>query len=329
MSEPTAPDSNTIVSHEQDGRVLSGMGADAEQLAETMERHAPPEKPDAPKGTAATGTAADGVPSPATPAAPVSRGRQRFADLTKERDTAREETAKERGERERLEARVRELETPRPAAQPVAAEPAKPKAAEPTRPEPTEDEIGVKYQTYAEFARDLSKWVLEQHVAAQQQTDDERINALLDQREAEREFVSTARASQDRGRKAYPDFDALLKGPAGKVPLGPNESEAVQRAQFVISHPQSEHIQYAILKDETLARKLQQASAMEFGVIVAGLVPAAAPARPAWTPPPAPHPTVGASSPTTATPSAEMAKKGDFDGYRAKRAAERGVKSRF
>ena len=43
MSEPVTPE--TLVTHtDENGRTLSGMGADVEQLAETMERHAPPEK---------------------------------------------------------------------------------------------------------------------------------------------------------------------------------------------------------------------------------------------------------------------------------------------
>ena len=69
-----------------------------------------------------------------------------------------------------------------------------------------------------------------------------------------------------------------------------------------------------------------------FGVTIAGLVPTARAAAPAWTPPPPPYAPVGASSPTTPTPSSELAKKGfDYDasGYRAKRAAERGIKSRY
>ena len=39
MSEDLA-----IVSHEQDGRVLSGVGASADDLAEVMDRHSPAEE---------------------------------------------------------------------------------------------------------------------------------------------------------------------------------------------------------------------------------------------------------------------------------------------
>lgn len=148
------------------------------------------------------------------------------------------------------------------------------------------------------------------------------------------QFETAIQSSQDRGRKAYPDFDTLLKGPAGSIALGRTAEEAIERVEFIARHPQSEHIQYAILKDQALATRLRDSDPYTFGVLVAGLIPATTPtkpAAPAWTPPPPPHPTVGASSPTVTKPSAELAKKGyDFDasGYREKRAAERGLKPR-
>lgn len=329
MSEPTI-DANTLVSHtDESGRTLSGVGVSAERLAETMERHAPEET------TSESPAPAAGPAAPAeAPAAPVSRGRQRFSDLTRERDEAkaaaeaakaeREQFARERDElRQRLEQASRTTAPP--------AEPPAPVERKPTRPMPTDDEIGTKYQTVGEFALDIARWEREQQAAESAESAEQYIRSLLAQERA-REQLNTARdAARERARKAYPDFDTLLKGPVGNIPLGPTEPEANRRVAFIMQHPQSEHIQYAILKDAALAERLRASDPVTFGMTIAALVPAAKPAAPAWTPPPPPHPTVGASSPTTAVPSSELAKKGfDFDasGYREKRAAERGVKTR-
>lgn len=329
----TAVEANTQVSHEDaHGRVLSGVGVSADRLAETMERHAPPEPtpPAAPKGPE------PGAAAPDAPVATVSRGRQRFSDLTRERDEAKAAADAARAEREQI-ARERDelrqrLEKPAEPAPPAgkAAEPVK---AEPTRPEPTEDEIGTKYQTYAEFARDLARWVVEQERA--QFDPAATVREILAQ-ERDRADLQTAMASaQDRARKAYPDFDDVLKA-NGQIPMGRSVDEARARVAFIAKHPQSEHIQYAILKDAELAKRIGQSDDLAFGMAIADLAksPAApaAPARATWTPPPAPHPTVGASTPTTTPSYADLTKKGghDFDssGWREKRAAELGRKPR-
>lgn len=327
-------DTNTLVSHTDDkGRTLSGMGADVEKLAETMERHAPPDPAiTPPTGEPAGNQAASAAPKP-------SRGAQRFSDLTRERDDARGETAKEREarqavEKERDELR-KQLETrASPAAEPKK-EPEPEKAVEPTRPKPREDEIGAKYATYADFAEDLADWKYEQRdaaraAAAPPQDVRKTVSDVLAEERALQRFHDTMGAAQDRGRKAYADFDILLNGEAGQRPIGKTPEESAERLEMIAHHPQSEHIQYAILKDAALGQRLQQSDAMTFGLIIAGLVPAAKPAAPAWTPPPAPHPSVGASTPTTAKTSTDVAKGGgNFDEYRHKRAAERGVKPRW
>lgn len=329
MSGETATvDANTLVSHtDERGRTLSGMGADVEKLAETMERHAPAEKP------AKDPAAAQPPVDTEQPAQPVSRGRQRFSDLTRERDDAkaaadaakaeREAIARERDElRQRLEQGAK---PPAPAAEPKA----EPGAAQPTRPEPTEDEIGTKYKTYAEFSRDLAKWVVEQERATLTASDPDSlrktVSEILAEERAELEFRHAVDTSQERARKAYPDFETLLNGPAGQIPLGRTREESIDRVAFIARHPQSEHIQYAILKDAALAESLQKSDPIAFGAAIAGLVPAAKPAAPAWTPPPAPPPTVGASTPTVAKTSADVAKAGGgMDEYRKKRDAELG-----
>jgi len=335
MSEAETVDANTVTSHEQDGRVLSGVGVSADRLAETMERHAPPEPETKPALGTGAAPAPDGQAGVSAPAAepPPSRGRQRFADLTKERDTAKAEAEALRAEREALARERDELKARVSQPSPAAAEP--PKKAEPpppTRPMPTEDDIAEgKYQSYPEFMRDLIKWELEQERAAAQGTTQAEVREMLALEREAAEFRSAMQSSQDRGRKAYADFDTLLKGPAAKVKMSTDPHEAIERVSYILKHAQSEHIQHAILSDVKLAEQLRDSDQITFGVTIAGLVPAAKPAAPAWTPPPPPYATVGAGSPTTATPSSELPKKGfDFDssGYREKRAAERGVKTR-
>src|SRR6185295_517765 len=88
----------TVTSVEQDGRVLSGVGATTEQLEQVMERHAPPEPDEKPE-------------APAQPAEPVAeptekltRGQKRFQALSTERDA--EKAAREAAEKERNELRA-------------------------------------------------------------------------------------------------------------------------------------------------------------------------------------------------------------------------------
>lgn len=317
---------HTQVSHEQDGRVLSGVGISPDRLAETMERHAPPEpKTEKPLGTGeAPQPAVAGTPD--TPAAPVSRGRQRFADLTRERDEARKVADEARAERERI---AKDFEAFK------AAQAAPPKAEPAARKEPDAPKKFPDFEEWSKtntpegstpdwYAYDDAKyaWRVEQ----QRESARAEIRAELEAERRQAAFNDTVRASQDRGRKAYPDFDGLLQA------NGKNVQMDMSRIQFIVEHPQSEHIQYAILKDAALAKRLDTASDYEFGALIASLAPAeraAKPAAPTWTPPPAPHPSVGASSPTTAKASSEHAKEGNFDAYRAKRAAERGVKPRY
>ena len=121
MSE--TPDANTQVSHEVNGRTLSGMGASPDQLEAVMERHAPEEP--APSGTAGTPTTAEGGAEP--PAPQPTRVQKRFAELTAERDAAKAEAATAKAELEALARERDELKARTPA---PAAEPTKPAATE-------------------------------------------------------------------------------------------------------------------------------------------------------------------------------------------------------
>jgi hypothetical protein len=329
MGEPTsAPDAQ--VSTEIDGRILTGVGGPPEALDALTERYETPADEAAPSGTAVA-QPAEGA-SPASPEPKRSRGQQRFADLTRERDAANAKAEAAERRAAELEARAQQP-TPPPTPQqaaPQAAPPAQPATPAPTRPKPSVDHVGTTYQTYEDFTEDLADWKTEQRLASDLDT---RIGARISAERAAQDFFSTVERSRAAAKQLYPDFETLLaSGPGALVPLGPTPQEAMQRATYVIQHPQSAHIQYAILKDGDLAKRLQQTDPIAFGAEIAKLVPNGnghSPAHPA-PPPPAPFQPVGTGSRTTTPSSAELVKSYDFDasGYRERRAAERGVKVR-
>jgi len=317
-----AAESLEVVSVEDDnGRVLSGVGVDAESLRETMDRHAPAETP----AKSADAPAADTTAQPDEPK--PSRGRRRIDDLTREReDEKRRADAAER-ERDDLKAKLAAAPAPRsePQHPPVAAPVAQPAA---TRTKPTEDQVGTKYQTYADFVEDLSDWKAEQRIVALDF--DARIRTSIEADRASRSHSAKVDEVLARGRKTYADFDAVLQAPHMIAGNWPGE-----KIQVIASLDQPEAIQYALAKDPVLAESLRtEPNLAKFGIRLAQLMTAAPVASPASTGLtssvlPQPYQPVGSGSKTTVTPSAELAKKGfDFDksGYREKRAAERGIR---
>jgi len=342
MSEAQV-DVNAVVSHEQDGRVLSGVGVSADRLADTMERHS--SDAEASQSTADTGAAVEEPDTGASASTSASdskpsRGRQRFADLTRERDDAKAAREKEtelrvaaERERDELKARSQRFEQDHKP-QPTATT---------TPPQFTFPDYesfvanGNTTATYDDWRRAelyaFSEW-------KDQQTNlDGRIRQAIDADRQSRSFQDTVARTHQTARETYADFDTLLaSGPGAAVPLGPTPQEAIQRAVFIVHHPQSAHLQHAILRDGDLARSLQQMNAYEFGIKIAQLAPngsgasLASPAVPGSAPPPAPYQPVGGGGKTTAPASAELVKRAghDFDksGYREKRAAERGVTRR-
>jgi hypothetical protein len=321
-TEAAAPDPNAITTHESaTGRTLSGMGVTSEALADVMERHEP-EPVEAPTET------------PSTPAEPVkqSRGQARFAELTKARKEAEAKAATYERELAELRAKVQPPTAPTPpATAPVAAAaPAPPSPSGPergdsglpsgSRPQPTEDEIGTKYKTYAEFVLDSARWVAEE----QQSGIDARIRQSIEADRASRDFLNHAESTWAKGRKVYADFDAMrTTGPGSQVPMDH------AKIQAILQHPQSEHVQYAIVKDGALAQKLAQANPIEFGMLLSTVAPTNGAAPLASTPsagtmtPPAPIQPVGSGSPTTPSPSADAARKGNYAEYKARREQER------
>lgn len=319
----TTPDPNATVSHEQDGRTLSGVGTTAEALAEVMERHAPVEE----------APATPSQPAQATEPPKPTRGQARFSELTQARKDAEAKAAAYEKELTELRAKVGAPPSTAPPAPPsspapVVSSPSVPNGGDsgrftppaPTRQQPSEDEVGTKYKTYAEFVVDSARWVAEQ----QQADIDARIRSSIEADRATRDFLSHAESTWAKGRKVYADFDAMrTTGPGSQVPLHPEKINAI------LFHPQSEHLQYAIVKDGALAQRLAQANPIEFGLLLAALAPTAAAAPLASTAtsgsitPPAPMQPVGSGSKTTTTPSAEFAAKGDYESYKARRAEER------
>jgi hypothetical protein len=327
MSEATVD--GTIARVESNGRVLSG-GTDSDQLAETMERHAP--EPEPAGGTTAKDQAVETgspVPTPA-PSEKPTRGQARFSELAKARDA-------EKARADAAEARAKELEA-RVAAPPPAREPEPaPVAAKPAAP--AEKFTFPSFDAYLETHPNAgyNEWEVERLVAfgdwKDARTDyDGRIRQAISATEAARHADAVVTSTRAKGREAYADFDAVMtNGPGASVNLGPTEDQAKQRCAMIFHHPQSEHLQYAIMKDGALAQKLAGLDDISFGMELARLVPTQSPApeRRAFTPPPAPMQPVNGNSATVSTPSSELAKKGDFDAYRSKRAAERGVKPRY
>ena len=152
-------ESETVIArYEQGDRVLSG-GTDAGQLAETMERHAPPEPENTAGGPAAGSAAGDGASqqAPAAEAKPT-RGQARFSELAKARDA-------EKARADAAEARAKELEAK------IATPPVSAREPEP-RPAATEPAAAAKpadkftFPSWAEYSSqredaDYDQWEIE------------------------------------------------------------------------------------------------------------------------------------------------------------------------
>ena len=213
MSEPTA-DVNAQVSTDIGGRVLTGVGGPPEALETLQDRYEPESAPSAegPPAAPVDGKAPDAAPASDEPKR--SRGQQRFADLTRERDAARQEAAAAKAEREAL-ARERDDWRARSQSPPQVPAPPPPAPAS-TRAKPSVDDVGTKYQTYEDFTEDLADWKTEQRLASDL---DARIGSRIDADRANRDFLTVLERTRDAGRKAYSDFDAVLtSGPGALVP---------------------------------------------------------------------------------------------------------------
>lgn len=338
MSETTNYDPVSV--EDANGRILTGVGVTKASLEDAID---------------ASSSSSDPDPEPPPAAAPVTpttdppkrtHGQKRFAQLTAEREEeSRQRQAVER-ERDDLRTKLAAAElrvTPSPAPPARVEEPPK-TAATPTpatRTKPTEDEVGTKYATYGDYVEDLSDWKAEQRIAKLDL--DAQIRTGYDRIEADRASRTVAdhnAAVIQRGRAAYPDFDAAMSTSAVAQSLNWgffDEAQTMPRIQLIVMHPQSEHVRYGLAKHPEKALAL--AVEKDVGKFLEGLnqfVPGAAVALPASTGRPGmsiappPYQPVAAGSKTTVTPSAELVQKGGFDfdksGYRERRAAERGIR---
>jgi hypothetical protein len=307
------------VSVEQNGRVLTGgPGTSVEALEQAVDRLEP-------QTDAKASAKPEGMPE-----AKQTRGQARFSELTQQRDEERRR-ATEANERavalaERLEALEKRTAPAGKPELPPAASSAPVSVPSGTRPKPSEDEIGTTYKTYGDYVEDLQEWKFDQR---EQRTTQERAQATrVEKWTAERASATTL----------YPDFDSVLKtGPGADVDLSPDPATAVARVQMLMEIPGGAHVVYKLAKDAAEATRLAGLDDRAFGFAVARLLPpesnGAQPASPQAqraTKAPPPYQPVQAGGKTTATTAAEIAAKGgNYDEYRAKRAAERGVRPRY
>lgn len=321
------PDANQQVSHEHDGRVLTGMGVSAEALAEVVERQAPESSADAAisSDTAAADDASSETAQPSTQAdrnpdgtfKKPSRGAKRFDELTREREEANRRADAAEAKARALEAR---LSQPPTKPEPVREVAPPPDSATQTRPKPTEDEVGTKYPAYADFVEDLADWKAEQRLA---QIDfDARIRTSIEADRASRGFASQVQDTYTKARQSYPDFDAVLAANTTPFP--------VALAPRILALPKAEHVLYALAKDPAaLARIGTMTDPFEQGLALAQLIPpdgvaSTASTRPVVRPTQAPAPIqpVGTGSKTTSPPLEELAASGDYDAYKQRRQSE-------
>lgn len=292
------------------GVTLTGIGGDADALREQFEERLEERQP-APK-TPATA---------ATEPAKETRGRQRYSDLTRERDDALAKVTAAEARTKELEAQIAApaktvTETPRVAA--VAAV-----VDQPTRPKPTESQVGTTYPEYADFVEDLADWKAEQReVKLRRDLAAESVARI----EADRSARTVADRVKDvifpAGRVQYADFDAVLKATSKPVPY------PVQEAILKLANP--EHAIYVLAKDDAKIDGLVQimADPLALGIAVAQLMPREPVASPASTAPvvrttnvSAPIQPVGAGTRTTKPTLQELADAGDTEGYQAARRA--------
>jgi hypothetical protein len=333
-----------VASHEQDGRVLSGVNTDRSALKAVMDRHTRKEAQVAVPEPTADQPAESSEPETPQASAPAPepkplKGRARFSQLEHERDEAAKraqdvaaQAEAVQRERDELKARLEALEqaqrSPEPPAPKEPTPAAQPKPATEstaTRPMPTEDEIGTKYQTYGEFVADLSKWNLEQAMA--QLDPRPLVQQALAQERQQQERVRLIEGAKERGKAVYPDYQAMVvegRGPGAQVNI------PMDRVDAIVLHPQSEHLQYAIAKDAALAQRLAACSPLDFGVILSSLLPAgaaSAASTPARVTPPPPYQPLTGGSRTTPPPLTDVVQKAGFDfdksGYRERRHGSR------
>jgi hypothetical protein len=334
-------DANTLTTVEHDGRMLSGVGVSEESLQETMDRHTPEptEEPASPAADA----------SPAIPRneqgqfQKPTRGHKRIEQLTGEREAERRQREAVEKERDDLRAQLAAAKSPSiptPAITPDRPTPtpaqstatAVEKAAMPAHLKTYDAYLEQHPQAeYEEFRDDRNLWLLDSR-----QTDlDARIRTSIEADRASRSRDDQSLESVKRGRAAYADFDAVLKGATHFQ----TDDWPTFMGEAIVGLAEPEHVFYQLAKDRALADRLKTLDPVRFGMELSKLVtPVAVASTPASTartvahPPPAPYQPVAGGGSSTVPSSAQRANQGDYDfdksGYREARARERGVRSR-
>lgn len=308
MAETIDPH-ETVTVERPDGRSLSGSGISEESLTAVVDRGQ---------------SAGEPAPEAAPPAAEKEpKGRARYSKLTAEREAALSQAQAAEALASELKNRLalleaREAERAQQAQKPDSA----PTPPQPTRPKPVVAEIGAKYPDYESFVEDLADWKTEQREVKLKQEFDARFEQRI---EAERASVRQREASQsvlDRGRAAYPDFDAVVQSCPVQFPDG--------MLQSIAKMPNAEYIEYLLGKDPDWAAEVAACpDGLSLGLKLAERVPPAGRVSPASRPAvvrtsqaPPPYEPVAGGSPTSAPPLADLADKGDFEAYKARRASE-------
>ena len=316
------PDPHAEVSIEVDGRVLTGVGVTADSLEHAVDGTTPGKVPDE-------------APPADTPPEKLTRGQRRFLKLTSERDAERqraEQAARDaesvKAERDRLLAELDALKrqaTVQPPAQPMPrSEPVREADLPPTsglRARPSVNEIGTTYADWDAYQTDDTKWVQEQ-IAAVRADVQAQIRAAIEQDRAHYAWQSRVAQIKTEGAKLYPDFDQVIG--SLKVEFNRPTLEAI------VSSPDSPRLQYALAQKPAEAASIAaMTNPIEIGLALASLLQTASPvASPASTgagrvsqaPPPVQP--VGSGSRTTNPPLTELADKGDFEAYKARRHSE-------
>jgi hypothetical protein len=329
VETPAATTEQAQVSIEMpDGVTLTGIGGDTEALREQFETRQDEIAPAAPVVEA---------PKPAAEVKPPTRGQKRFAELTREREDANRRA-------EAAEAKLKEFEAKQAA--PVAAAPVAPvqspalpvpaapvapvvpAVVQPTRPEPTEEEVGTKYPTYSAFVKDLAAWTVEQERTKLYADIDARSTARIEADRASRTRMSYVNDQVfPAGKAAYQDFDAVLSANTTITP------HVVHDAILALPDPKSAaDVLYLLSKDQAKLTEVISLAVnpLKLGIAIAQLIPRESVALPASTAPvvrttnaPAPPQPVGAGSRTTSPSIEELASKGEYEAYKAARAAQR------
>ena len=316
-AEPIHPDQ--LVSIEHNGIELTGAGETEASLREGL----PAEKAE-----------------PSQPAKPT-KGRQRYSELTSERDQERQKREAAEAKAAELERKLASLSAAPPSTAPVREAPAPVSTAAPvSAPKftfPTYDQAAAQNPNLSwddwndEKIAARARWEYQQSQSDIQA----QIRQGIEADRAQRAVADSLEKIYQRGRQAYPtDFDVMIKsGPGAMIPLARTREQADARYSAIVNHPHSEHLQYAIGSNAALATRLGQMSDVEFGQALALIAPGAPAAVPASTgasvvsiaPPPLQP--VGSGSKTTVASSVDLAERGgeDYDssGFREQLRRER------